>query len=310
MIKKPGNQFSPPIQLLIFIVVFALIFTLGNLIGAGIAIAIYGLNVVMDIAHLNFTNPQTLYILQITTTTIPIFAAPVVFAYWVVKNPADYLKPALRFPWTLFVVAFFIMLISSPLIELLSNINQQLVLPKALSGLEKWMKDSEESARRVTMAILQMHTIWDVIKNVFLIGFLTAVAEEFMFRGGLQTILGRWTKNTHVAIWVTAALFSAFHMEFYGFLPRLLLGAIFGYLVAWSGSIWPAVWGHFLNNASAVIATYLYQNKFIKLSPEDTNVFNTPGYLLSLIIIINLLLVYKKVALGKNKPALNGEELG
>lgn len=314
MIKKPGNQFSPPMQLLIFIVVFALIFALGNLIGAGIVIAIYGLNVVMDIAHLNFTNPQTtgaLYILQVTTTTIPIFAAPVVFAYWVVKNPADYLKPAFRFPWTLLVVAFFIMLISSPLIELLSNINQQLVLPKALSGLEKWMKDSEESARRVTMAILQMHTIWDVLKNVFLIGFLTAVAEEFMFRGGLQTIMLRWTKNTHVAIWVTAALFSAFHMEFYGFLPRLLLGAIFGYFVAWSGSIWPAVWGHFLNNATAVVATYLYQKKQIKVNPDDQHIFSYPGYLFSLIIIIILLLVYKTIAAGKKQgPIFNGEELG
>ncbi len=313
MMKTPVNQMSPGLQFLLFVVIFLGIFVVCNIIGILAVGVIYGFNLVMDIGHLNFSNPQSipaLYLLQIVTTTIPIFLAPVIFGYWVVKAPAAYIKPTIRIPWMLFIVAFFVMLMSSPLIEFLSNINQQMVLPKWLSGLEKWMKESEESARRVTMAILQMQTLWDCIKNIILIGLLTAIAEEFMFRGGIQTIMQKWTKNTHVAIWVTAAIFSAFHMEFYGFLPRLLLGALFGYFVAWSGSIWPAVWGHFLNNGSAVVITYLYQKKLITLSPDETNVFNTPGYLFSLIIIINLLLVYKKIGLGKKQPALNGEELG
>nr|WP_255476780.1 CPBP family intramembrane glutamic endopeptidase [Mucilaginibacter sp. AK015] len=156
-----------------------------------------------------------------------------------------------------------------------------------------------------------MNTVWDCIKNIILIGFLTAVAEEFMFRGGLQTIFTKWTKNTHVAIWVTAAIFSAFHMEFYGFLPRLLLGALFGYFTAYSGSIWPAVWGHFLNNGTAVLATYLYQKRHINVNPDDTHVFSYPAYIFSGLIIIILLLVYKKIALEKKvNPALHGKELG
>jgi membrane protease YdiL (CAAX protease family) len=314
MMKSAVSQMSPGKQLLLFILIFIGIFTAFNILGIIAVGLIYGFDLIMDIANLNFTNPQSipaLYILQIVTTTIPIFLAPIIFAYWVVKDPQEYLKPSFRFPWMLFVIAFFVMMISSPLIEFLSNVNQQLVLPKWLNGLEKWMKKSEESARRVTMAILQMNTLWDCIKNVILIGFLTAVAEEFMFRGGLQTIMARLTKNIHAAIWITAALFSAFHMEFYGFLPRLLLGALFGYFVAYSGSIWPAVWGHFLNNATAVVATYLYQKKHIKLNPDATDVFSWWQYIFSLIIIIILLIVYKKVALGKKQgPVLNGEELG
>jgi membrane protease YdiL (CAAX protease family) len=314
MMKSTVSQISPGKQLLFFILIFAGIFTAFNILGIIAVGLIYGFDLIMDIASLNFSNPQSipaLYILQIVTTTIPIFATPVVFAYWIMKDPEEYVKPSFRFPWMLFVIAFFVMMVSSPLIEFLSNVNQQMVLPKWLHGLEKWMKESEESARRVTMAILQMNTLWDCIKNVILIGFLTAVAEEFMFRGGLQTIMARLTKNIHAAIWITAALFSAFHMEFYGFLPRLLLGALFGYFVAYSGSIWPAVWGHFLNNGTAVIATYLYQKKHIKLNPDDEHVFSYPGYIFSLIIIIILLIVYKKVALGKKQgPVLNGEELG
>lgn len=313
MMKTPVNQMSPGLQFLLFVVVFMAIFIVCNIIGILAVGVIYGFNLIVEIGRLNFSNPQSitaLYILQVVTMTIPIFLAPVIFGYWVAKAPAEYIKPTIRIPWMLFVIAFFVMLISSPLIEFLSNINQQMVLPKWLSGLEQWMKESEESARRITTAILNMQTIWDCIKNVLLIGLLTAIAEEFLFRGGMQTILQKWTKNTHIAIWVTAAIFSAFHMEFYGFLPRMLLGGLFGYFVAWSGSIWPAVWGHFLNNGSAVIITYLYQKKHIKLNPDDTNVFSWWQYIFSLIIIIILLLVYKKIALGKKQPALNGEKLG
>ncbi len=304
---------SPAKQLLLFIAVFGGIFIVGNLLGFGLVAAIYGINILMDIARLNFSHPQSinaLYILQVVTTTIPIFLAPVVFARWILRDTTNYIQPSLRFPMLLFVITFFVMLFSMPLIEVLSNINQQMVLPKWLSGLEQWMKNSEESARRVTEAILQMDSVWDCIKNVFLIGFLTAVAEEFMFRGVLQTIFQKITNNTHLAIWITALLFSAFHMEFYGFLPRTFLGALFGYFVAYSGSIWPAVWGHFLNNATAVISTYLYQKKLIKFSPDDSHLFSYTGYVFSAIIIIILLLVYKKVAQGSQKPQLNGEELG
>lgn len=313
MMKSPVNQISPAKQLLLFIAVFAGIFLAGNLLGFGMIAALYGVNLLLDIARLNFSHPQSinaLYILQVVTTTLPIFLAPVVFAKWVVRSPDNYLKPTFRFPWLLFVVAFFVMLVSMPLIEVLSNVNQQMVLPKWLHGLEQWMKDSEESARRVTEAILKMDSVWDCVKNVILIGFLTAVAEEFMFRGVLQTIFEKWAKNTHIAIWVTAILFSAFHMEFYGFLPRTLLGALFGYFVAYSGSIWPAVWGHFLNNSTAVIGTYLYQKKQIKVNLDDAHLFSYTGYLFSTLIIIILLIVYKKVAQGKQKPLLNGEELG
>ncbi|QHS54983.1 CPBP family intramembrane metalloprotease [Mucilaginibacter sp. 14171R-50] len=314
MVKSAVNQISPAKQFLLFVAVFGAVFIVGNLLGIAIIAATYGLSLVMDIARLNFSNPQSitaLYILQIVTTTIPIFVAPMLFAYWVMKNPREYIKPSFRLPWMLFVITFFVMLISSPLIEFLGNLNQQMALPRWLHGLEQWMKSSEESARQITVAILKMNTVWDCIKNIILIGFLTAVAEEFMFRGGLQTIFTKWTKNTHVAIWVTAAIFSAFHMEFYGFLPRLLLGALFGYFTAYSGSIWPAVWGHFLNNGTAVLVTYLYQKRHIKVNPDDTHVFSYPAYIFSGLIIIILLLVYKKIALEKKiNPALHGKELG
>jgi membrane protease YdiL (CAAX protease family) len=313
MVKKPVNQLSPGLQLLYFLLVFAGIFIVCNIIGIALIKALYP-NLIEDMKVSRFDNPDmpgALYLLQIIAMTAPIFISAVVFARVTVKQPLYYLKPSFHFHWLLLIVAFFVMMTSAPLIELLSNINQRLVFPTWLSGLEKLMKKSEEQAQLITKAILKMDNIWDMLKNVLLIGLLTAVAEEFMFRGVLQTIMQRWTKNTHAAIWITAALFSAFHLEFYGFLPRMLLGGLFGYFVAWSGSIWPAVWGHFLNNGTAVLVTYLFQQKKIKVNPDDTHTFTYGGYIFSAIIIIILLLVYKNIASAKKQLAnINGEELG
>ncbi|RYZ99582.1 MAG: CPBP family intramembrane metalloprotease [Sphingobacteriaceae bacterium] len=174
-------------------------------------------------------------------------------------------------------------------------------MPVFLKFVQEWMEKSEKSAEIMVTAMLKMNSVGDLIKNVLLIGLATAVVEEFLFRGCLQTIFIRWTKNTHAAIWITAILFSAFHMQFFGFLPRVMLGVLFGYMVAYSGSIWPAMWGHFINNSFAVIATYLYQHKTIKIDPESQHVFNYTVYIISLIILLFLLWIYRYIALSKKQ---------
>ena len=288
----------PGFQLIIFIGVFIGVLIIGNVIGAGVVAAVYGLETFTALTTLKTDAPHfinALWVLQIAGTTLPIFVAPVLFSYFVVNDPADYIKPCFRFTGLLMVLVLCIMFTSSPLIEFLSNLNQKMVLPPFL----QWMKDKEDEAQKITDVMLQMQSVWDVILNVLLIGLLTAIVEEFMFRGCLQTIFFRWTGNIHAAIWITAILFSAFHMEFFGFLPRLLLGALFGYFVAWSGSIWPGVWGHFINNSTAVIAFYLYQKKTIKINPNDQHLFDPKVYMVSFIIILILLYIYQRTALNK-----------
>ena len=299
-IDEARNQRHPFIQLLMFIGMFGVVFFVGNLIGAGLITALYGTKTLFAIASLNMSAPHfvaALWVIQIAGTTLPILISPLIFSYALTNHPQEYIKPGFSFPWGLIVLILAIMFISAPVIEFLSNINQKMVLPPFL----KWMRDSENSAQKITEAMLHMNNVFDLVVDVLLIGLLTAIVEEFMFRGVLQTIFFRWTKNIHASIWITAILFSAFHVEFFGFLPRLMLGVIFGYFVAWSGSIWTGVWAHFINNATAVIITYLFSHKLIKLSPDDQHVFNYSGYLFSFVLLMVLMFLYKKIAFDKKE---------
>jgi membrane protease YdiL (CAAX protease family) len=307
------SQMRPGFQFFVFIIVTAVMLVVGALIAMGVITLLYNFDTFMKVMQLQIDGPQAvraLWIIQFITTTMPILAVPVFFAYVVVKEPQSYLKLNGRFPLQLLILVFFIMFMSLPIMEQLSNINERLVLPPFLKGVEEWMRESEKQAEKATNILLKMDTVWDMIKAVLFVGGLTAVVEELMFRGALQTIFIRWTKNHHAAIWITAALFSAFHMEFFGFLPRLMLGVFFGYFVYWSGSIWTSIWAHFINNGTAVVITYLYQHKTIKTSPDDTHVFSLAGYVFSIIITVLLLINYRNIAIaGNSNLTADGTEL-
>ena len=162
-----------------------------------------------------------------------------------------------------------------PFINLLSYYNQQLTLPESLHALEAWMMQSEENARTLTLQFLSGMTYSDLLMNLLVMAFLPALSEEILFRGTFQTLMGE-PRHPHTAIWSCAILFSAIHLQFYGFIPRLLMGAILGYLVAWSGSLWLPIIGHATNNAFAVLTYFVCQHSGIdseladNIGTEDT----------------------------------------
>ena len=160
--------------------------------------------------------------------------------------------------------AVMLMLVALPAINLLGHLNQQMTLPAFLEPLEQWMKTSEESAKVLTEQFLNVTTFSGLIINLLLMALLPAVAEELTFRGVLMNFfevkgerLNAKGKRTHLAIWCSAILFSAIHMQFYGFVPRMLMGALFGYMLVWTGSLWIPILMHFTNNAMAVILYFV-----------------------------------------------------
>ena len=163
----------------------------------------------------------------------------------------------------LYLLAFAILLGGMPFITLISELNQMLVLPQWLSGLELWMKNLEESAQVTTNLLLEGTSFWDLLGNILFIGVFAAVAEEVFFRGALQQLLGKLFKNKHLSVWVTAFIFSLLHMQFYGFLPRIILGAVLGYLFVYSKNLWIPIFVHFLNNALVVIFNFFFRENSV-----------------------------------------------
>ena len=154
-------------------------------------------------------------------------------------------------------LACFAFIICIPLISYLTSINAKLKLPVQLESLEAWMKNSEDSIDKLVKYLMVLRHPGDLLVNLVMIALIPAVGEELLFRGCFQRIIIRISKNPHLGIFLAAMLFSALHLQFYGFLPRLFLGMLLGYLYYWSQSIWLSMSAHFLNNALAVLSTSL-----------------------------------------------------
>lgn len=194
--------------------------------------------------------------------------------------------------WFLVLSAVTVALIMgiSPLTEW--NANMQ--LPESLGGLADFMKDMEAKAAQLTTAMTSNLTPGSFLLVFVVVAVIPAIGEEFVFRGLIQTELQRALGNPHVAIWVGAAIFSAFHMQFFGFFPRLLIGALLGYLYLWSGSLWYPVLGHFLNNGLQVLGIYLMQQNVITYDMESTESAPIPLVGVSIVLLAGLLYYCKK----------------
>lgn len=156
-----------------------------------------------------------------------------------------------------------------PVMNLIISWNENISFPESMQSLEQSFKAAEESSKHMVNVMISGTSISALIINILLVGLLPAVGEELLFRGVIQKHLAGMFKNPHVAIFIAAFLFSAVHFQFYGFIPRLLLGMIFGYLVYYSGSMWTAIFAHFFNNSMAVIAIFLQNSGKITENPDN-----------------------------------------
>lgn len=145
-----------------------------------------------------------------------------------------------------------------PTMQLFAEWNGQMVLPEAFKEIEEWMREKEEGMAMLTAQMVMVDQWHMLALNIFALAIMPAIAEEFYFRGALMTIFQRMLKNHHLSIWLTAIIFSAIHVQFFGFIPRMLLGAFFGYMLLWTNNIWIPTLAHFINNASATVLAFYY----------------------------------------------------
>lgn len=176
-------------------------------------------------------------------------------AYYITPSPAAFLGLSAKAEWRQIAFVVAVMLLSMPALNYLVYLNEAIDLPD--SALEQWLRATEDAARAVTDELLAAESVGTLVMAVLVAGVLTGFGEELFFRGAQQGIFLHRGINGHVAVWVTAILFSALHFQFYGFFPRMLLGAFFGYLAWKGGSLWLPVIAHALNNSIAVIFGYM-----------------------------------------------------
>jgi uncharacterized protein len=236
-----------------------------------------------------------LILMQAATSLIMFIGAGLL--YWLVieqKKWKDFNFKALP-PVYIFVLAVVIQFCSMPFNSWLETINSQMKLPAALSGLEEFMKNSEDQMGELTKMLTTFTSFFKLIMAILVIGVIAGIGEELIFRGLVQRKIWLGTGNIHVAIWLSAAIFSAIHFQFYGFLPRLFLGALFGYLYYWSGNLWVPIFAHIFNNSFAVIVMSLINIKKIDADLEKMDNIPLPAVAASFILTLSLLFYYKKL---------------
>lgn len=189
-----------------------------------------------------------------------LFILPAILSsYAISRRPFQYLGLTRAPGWLPILGTIFAYLIALPALNQIVYWNANISFPAQFELWEQTLRSLEESAQATAATMLAVSSLPAMLLNLAVVALLTAFAEELFFRGALQNTAAS-TRYYHTAIWVVAFFFSAFHFQIFGFVPRLILGAWFGYLLVWTRSLYVPIFAHFLNNGVVVVCTWLAQN--------------------------------------------------
>lgn len=257
-----------------------------------------GLTEMSDISKWDATNPKIIGLIR-GMQIVQFFCLFLIPSYICARlfsiNTNNYLglkKPSNGF---YFLAGSLLLIVAIPLTGILGEWNRHVQFPP---GIEKWMQEQEEDAAKTIRILLSRDSIKDLVLNIFCIAGLAAVGEELLFRGMVQRILIRWFRSPWIGIIVAAFLFSAMHVQFYGFLPRFVLGILLGALYWYSGSLWVAILAHFVYDAFLIIVVY-----FNPATLQDENTLNIRNLAMaaavSLVAVIGILYWMRKTSKSK-----------
>lgn len=295
---KAPREKPPVINILVIILMVGLGFVIaGPAIGYLLALPFYdGDTQLIEAIQPPLQDPNIkipLYIIQGAATGIGLILTPALYLMTRQKSLGNLfttkgidLAPVLI---TIFAVTVF-MGVNSIFIEW----NAKFDFPEFAENFEQWAREREDSLGELTKFLTQFGSDNEFLLALVVIAILPAIGEEIVFRGLIQNELFRGTRNIHVSIWFAAVLFSAIHFQFYGFVPRMLLGALFGYLYYWSGNLWLAILAHFVNNGVSVTALYLYQRGAFDFDVESQESMPVNVVIVSTMLTIGLLYYFYK----------------
>ena len=225
-----------------------------------------------------------------------VFIFPSLILAWLLSERPWIWLGFTKIKWILVLTSVTLFIVCQPLVTFLANINSHLLLPEFLKPVEDWMRNSEDSASQLVFQFLDTRNPFAILLNLIMIVLLPAIGEEMLFRGTIQPVIGQWTKSIHWAVWITAFLFSAMHMQFFTFLPRFLLGVLLGYLLVYGKSIWYPIAGHFMNNFLSLVIFYYLKATKPDVNPmdSDTSSYNIWMVMLSFVMVTALVVFIRK----------------
>ncbi|MCH7402501.1 CPBP family intramembrane glutamic endopeptidase [Belliella kenyensis] len=232
-------------------------------------------------------------------------AATLLIAKLVDKADMGFKQHFDNFKFIPFLIMIFVILGGMMFNTLLIDLNGNFQFPSFMAEFEKMLQQKEAELMALTIYLTDFDSIQELMMGVLVIGVLAGLGEELFFRGLLQPKLHQYTGNMHVGVWLTAFIFSAIHMQFYGFLPRMLLGAIFGYLYCYSGSLIYPIIAHIFNNTFTIVLVYLGKLGKIDFDIEEVDQASWPVALGGLALLVISLKLFSE----KNKPNLTHEKL-
>lgn len=298
---------KPPITslLLILAIIFIGFGVIGPLIGGMIAVGLYDGNLIQEM--MDNTPGENAFIpfmvMQGCASFIGLILFPALYIQYTEQKPVSrFFKSEKNLPLVIAIICLlgisFIVAIS-PITEWNMNVE----FPEALKGFGDWARKQEDNLARMTEFLTTFNSVGEFFIGMIVIAVIPAIGEEFVFRGLIQNELYRGSKNIHVAIWVSAILFSAIHMQFFGFIPRLLLGALFGYMYHWSGNLWVPIIAHFFNNGFSLTMLYLHRQGISELNVEDNTAAPLSAVIICATATIALLYYFRQHYTSPQSPS-------
>lgn len=258
----------------------------GAILGLSISRLIFGDDVQSTVQNLRFFN---------AIGTIFAFLFPfIIYSFLFTDLKKGFLnkRPA---NWIVLLLGMLAIVCIQPFVGLIHHYNELIQLPESMADLQEIFEQGEEASKKAMMLLFEEKTISSFLFNILILAILPATLEELFFRGCMQRSILLSSRNIHVAIWITAVIFSLFHFQISGLFPRILLGALLGYLYAWSGNIWVPIAAHFLNNASVVALEQFFQGTSIYETLNSPNESNYITSAISFVLTASILyLIYKK----------------
>ncbi len=263
----------------IFLLAALLVF--GLIIGSVLGV-IFPIVTGSDIMGLN-----SLRFMQISSQIFTFVLPPIVYALLIKENPFKSLGfNKTTITWLFLGVAMMYAIL--PLNSVFAEWNANIKFPDSMTDFERLLQDMQERATEIMERFVNVTSIGGLILNLFMIAGLAALGEELLFRSIIQTSLIKVCKNAHIGIIIASAIFSIIHMEFYGLLPRFVLGMLLGYMYYYSRSIWIPIAMHFANNGTIVFLYYLNNIGTINIDVESFGKTNIFVLILSIIAMIAL----------------------